>query len=153
MFTFSVSEWKYPFWAKLVQKVKIICLSWNLVPTPIRTCKIQWWYSLFLFLIGNTLLGKFGPKSENCQLKLKLGTYTNSNMQNSMVMFTFSGFGQEFAFWANFIQKIKIASSRWNSRLKLIQICRIQWWCSLFLFLSGNTLFGQNWCKKSKLSV
>ena len=29
-------------------------------------------------------LGKFGPKNEDCQFKLNLGTQNNSNMQNSM---------------------------------------------------------------------
>ena len=32
-------------------------------------------------------LGKFGAKNQNYQFKLKFGTYTNSNMQNSVVMF------------------------------------------------------------------
>ena len=36
---------------------------------------------------------------------------------------------------------------------KLIRICRIQWWCSLFLFLIGNTFFRQVWSIKSGLSV
>ena len=36
---------------------------------------------------------------------------------------------------------------------RLTEICKIQWWCSLFLFSTGNTLFGQNWPKKSKFSV
>ena len=35
-------------------------------------------------------LGKFGPKNQNCQFKLKIGTKTNLNIKNSMVMFTFS---------------------------------------------------------------
>ena len=33
-------------------------------------------------------MGKFGPKSQNYQFSLKFGTYTNSNMQNSMAVFT-----------------------------------------------------------------
>ena len=37
-------------------------------------------------------LGKFGPTNKNCQLILKFGTWTNSNMQNSMAMFNFSAF-------------------------------------------------------------
>ena len=32
-------------------------------------------------------LGKFGAKNQNYQFKLKFGTYTNSNMHNSVVMF------------------------------------------------------------------
>ena len=133
--------------------MKMTSLSWNLVPRLIRICRIQWWCSLFLFLIENTyfeqiwlkklklsvqgetpyfnqfkyaefngdvhsfcfwseipFLGRFGPKNQNYQFKLKFGTYTNSNMQNSMLMFTFS-------------------------------------------VLIRNTLFGQIWSKKSKLSV
>ena len=31
---------------------------------------------------------------------------------------------------------------------RLIRICRIQCWCSLLLFWTGNTVFGQIWFKK-----
>ena len=43
-----------PLWANLVQKIKDVSLSWNLVPTVIRICRIQWWCSLFLFYTENT---------------------------------------------------------------------------------------------------
>ena len=33
-------------------------------------------------------LGEFDPKCQNCLCKMKLGTQSNSNMQNAMVMFT-----------------------------------------------------------------
>ena len=65
----------------------------------------------------------------------------------------FSCFWVEMPFWANFIQKIKFISLSSNLVPALIQTCRIQWWYSLFLFLIRNTLFGQIWSKKSKLSV
>ena len=42
-------------------------------------------------------LGKFDPKNQNCQFKRKFGTWTNSNMQNSM-MFTFSVFDHKYRF-------------------------------------------------------
>ena len=45
----SVFDRKHPFWANLVQKVKIVSLSWNLVPRLIRICRIQWCCSVFLF--------------------------------------------------------------------------------------------------------
>ena len=53
---------KYPFWTNLVQKVKIISLSWNLVPTLIRICWIQWRCSLFSFSNRNVFLGQIGAK-------------------------------------------------------------------------------------------
>ena len=34
-------------------------------------------------------LGKFGPKSQNYQFKLKFGSNTNSHMNYSMAVFTF----------------------------------------------------------------
>ena len=91
MFTFPVFDRKYPFWANLVKKVKIISWNWNLVPR-----------------------------------------LTNSNMQNSMIKFPFSALVRQYMFWANLVQKIKMVSLRWNLILKPIQICRIQWWSSLF---------------------
>ena len=35
------------------KKVKIVSLSWNLIPRPIRICRIQWWCSLFLLSTVN----------------------------------------------------------------------------------------------------
>ena len=125
----------------------------NLVPRLIRICRIQWCYSLFCFWVEIPFLGKFGPKNQNCHFKLKFGTYTNSNMQNSMVMFILSVFDWKYPFWANLVQKVKIISLSWNLVPRLIRVCRIQWWYSLFLFLIGNTLVRQIWSKKSKLSV
>ena len=52
---------------------------------------------------------------------------------------------------ASLVQKFKIASLSWNLVLRLIQVCRIHWWCSIFLFESGNTLFGQIWSTKIKI--
>ena len=50
-------------WANLVEKIKIVSLCWNLVPTLIRICVTQWWYPLFLFLTINILLGQIWSKN------------------------------------------------------------------------------------------
>ena len=42
VFTFSVLEQKNPFWVNLVKKIKIVSLSWNLVPRLIWISEIQW---------------------------------------------------------------------------------------------------------------
>ena len=67
----SVFNWKNPFWVNLVQKLKIISLSWNFVPKLIQVCRILWWCLLFLFSTGNNFSGKFGSKNQNCQFDLK----------------------------------------------------------------------------------
>ena len=153
LFSFLVFKWKWLFGANLVQKIKIVTLCSNLVPTLIRICRTHWCDSLFCFWVEIPFLGKFGPKSQNSRFKLKFGTYTKSNMQNSMVMFKFFVFDWKYPFWANLIQKVKIISWSLNLVARLIRICIIQWCCSLFWFLSGNALFGQIWFKKLKLSV
>ena len=98
-------------------------------------------------------LVKFSNKNQNCQFKLKFGNQTNSNMMKSMVLFILFVLDRKYHFWTNLVQKIKIASLSLNLGRVLIRTCRILWWCSLFLFQTGNTLFGQICFKKSKLPV
>ena len=50
----SVFDLKYLFWVNLVQKLKIISLSWNFVPRLIQIYRIPWWCSRFLFSTGET---------------------------------------------------------------------------------------------------
>ena len=45
----------FPFLPNLVQKIKIVSLSWNVLPRLIWICRILWWYSCFLFYTGNTI--------------------------------------------------------------------------------------------------
>ena len=85
MFTSSVFDRKYPFWANLVQHLKIVSLTWKLVPRLIQIYRVS----------------------------------------------TFSVF-----VWTHF------DSLSWNLVCRLILLCRAQWWCSLFLFLTGNAPFG-----------
>ena len=40
---------KTPFWANLVQKMKIVFLKWNLTQILIWICQIQWWCLFYLF--------------------------------------------------------------------------------------------------------
>ena len=100
---FSVLNRKYSFWASLVQKTKL-SISAELCRIC-RICRIKCWCSLFPEI---PFLGKFGPKIQNCLFKLKPGTETNSNMQNSMELLPFPGLDQKYPLWANLIQKIKI---------------------------------------------
>ena len=105
----------------------------------------------FRFQLEIPFLGKFGKKNQNCQLKLKFGTCTNSNVQNSVVMFTFSVFNWNYPFWANLVQKIKIVSLSWNLVPKLIRKYRIQWHCSFFFVLVRKHPFWANLVQKIKL--
>ena len=112
------------FWVNLVQKLKIISLSWSFVPGLIQIWRIPWWCSLFLSLTGNSILCKFGPKNQICQFELKLGIKTNFNKQNSMMMFTFCVIEHKYPSWANLVQKFKLVCSKSNLIQRLIRISK-----------------------------
>ena len=76
MFTFSVFEWKYPSWTNLVQKLE-------------TDAEFNGGVHFLCFRLEIPFLGQFGPKNQNCKIKLKFGAWTNSNMKNSMVIFIF----------------------------------------------------------------
>ena len=117
MFTFSVFDQKYP-WVNLVPKFTIVCLKWNLVTRLIQRWRIQWWCSLFLFLTKDFpfLLVNFVQRNKNCHFKLKFGTYTNSNMQNAIVAFSFCSWP------ATFVQKIHLVFSCYLIKLPVIYL-------------------------------
>ena len=89
--TYSIFDWRNLFWVNLVQKLKIIHLSWNFVPRLIQIGRIPWWYLLFLFSTGNVFLGKFDPKIQNCQFELKCRTrrFEYAELCKKCVVFTF----------------------------------------------------------------
>ena len=73
--------------------------------------------------------------------KLKYGTLTISNLQNSIAELTFFVFNWIYPFWVNFLLKIKIVSFKLdNSNMQNLIL-------TFFVFLNGNTLFGQIWSK------
>ena len=65
MFNFSAFDWNYSFWANLVQIIKIVSLSRNLVLRLIPICRIEWGCSLFYVLILNTFFGHIWSKNSN----------------------------------------------------------------------------------------
>ena len=78
-FAFSVFNWIYPFWANLVQKIKIVSFSCILVPRLIRICRVECWFPFFLcvfFCCRSDLpfLAKFAPKNHVCEFKLKVNS-------------------------------------------------------------------------------
>ena len=64
-------------------------------------------YFICFRLAQQPFLGKVCPKSQNCHFKLKIGNKTNSNIKNSMVIFTFLFSTRSIHFW-KFAPKIKI---------------------------------------------
>ena len=70
VFTFFVFDRRCSFLANLVQKIKIVSLRINLIPRLIRTCRIQWWRSLFLFRSEIIFGGKFGPANQTLRWNL-----------------------------------------------------------------------------------
>ena len=121
----SVFDWKYLFgqicWSKLKFRIRLIWIC-RIVQ---KICGVHF----FCFRLEKAFWGKSGKKkNQNFQFKLKFGTKTNLNMRNSMMMFTFSVFDHKCLSWA-----------KWNLIQRLIPICKIQWWCLFYLFLTENS--------------
>ena len=143
---------------KFIQKIKIFNLIWNLAPNVIRICRIQWWCTNVFVLDGGWPLFFFrqiGPKNWNCQIKLKFGIKTNSNMHNSVVVFPFSVLHRKYRFLPNLVQKIKIVSLSWNLLPRLIRMCRLEWRGVVYFFCFRPEIrfLGEIWSKKLKLLV
>ena len=106
-----------------------------MLPTLIRIWRIQWCCSLFfVFECKYPFWVNLIQKVKNSHFKLKFGTYTNSNMQNSMVMFIYFVFDWKYPFWANLSKKSKLSVEVEILVPWLIPICRIQWCCWRFFF-------------------
>ena len=85
--------------AKLVHQLKVVRLSWNLVPCIVRIFGIQWWCSFLLFLTRNTLFRQnLVQKIEIVTLRSNLLPRLISNMQKLTQVFTFSVLDQKYLF-------------------------------------------------------
>ena len=79
-----------PFFGKFGPKIKVVRSSWNLVIDLIWIWRTQWWCSMVpVFDRMYPLFRKFVLKNQKFLLKLKFRTQTNSNMQNSIVIWFF----------------------------------------------------------------
>ena len=58
----------------------------------------------FCFRLEIPFHNKFNPKNQNTLFELKFGTYTNSNMQISIMLITFSVLDSEYTFRENSIK-------------------------------------------------
>ena len=141
----------YPFWINLVQKVKIVSLSWNLASSLIRTYRVNSGVHFFCIPLEKPLLGNLVQtiKTVSLSWNLVLKLISIHRFQWSSSFFTI--FDRKYPFWVNLVKKIKIASLCWNLVPRLIWICRIQWWLSLFLFYTRNTLFRANLIQKIRI--
>ena len=102
VFIFLFSTGNTFFCVNLVQKIKIDNLSRTLAPRLIQTYRILCSCSLSQIQTRNPFLGQVGPKNQNFHFKLKFSALTNSNMQSSIVMFTFFCFYHEILFLGKF---------------------------------------------------
>ena len=136
IFTFSAFDRKYPFWENLVQKVKMVSLSWILIPR---------------FQLEIPFSNKFSPVNQNClcwNLVLKLIRIWRIQWWCSL----FSVFDQKYPFLGKFVPKVKIIYSGWTLEPSLIRICRIRCWFSfLLLFLDRKYPFWVDLVQKFKI--
>ena len=64
-----------------------------------------------------------------------------------MVLVTCCVFDRNYSFLTNLFQKVNIVSLSWNLMLRLIRICRVQWWSLHFVYLTEHNRFGPVFAK------
>ena len=104
----SVFNWKYLFWVNLVQKLKIISLSWNFVPRLIQICRIPWWCSFFFVFDWKYLSWQNWFKKSKLSVWAEISRKTNFNKQNSMMIFTFWVFDWKYLLGQIWSKKSKL---------------------------------------------
>ena len=108
-----------------------------------------WFILSICFKLGIPFLGKFGPKNQICQFKLKLDTWRIQLTQIWRVKWWCSLFlflNEKFLMFTffctllcgKFVSKIKIVCLSWNLKPRLTRICRIWWWFSFFILFWVN---------------
>ena len=98
-------------------------------------------------------LGKFDPKNENCQFKLKFATYIDSKMKNSKVMFIFSLFYRNYLFLEKFVPENQSCFLKLKFRTQTDSNLGFKVnFHFFFLFQVENTLFGLILVQKLKIA-
>ena len=124
-------------------------LTWNLLECSSFAGIFRVRFSLAFWMIFNNFILFFvcaTRKRRDIFRAEKLNVVSNDHWHRWKC--DFSVRPEILLFFANLVQIIKIVSLSWNLVAWLIQICKIQWWCSRLSFLAKDTLFGQNWAKK-----
>ena len=88
-------------------------------------------------------MGKFGPDHQNCWFKLKFGIYFCKFEYPEFCGVHFFSFKPKIPFLGKFGPKRKQNYLFKLKFVRLIGVYRIQWWWSLFLFPTKNTIFGK----------
>ena len=100
MFTFSVLNRKFPSSAYLLQKVKVVCLSWIVVTRLNLICRLWWWCYFTLcalewkHFIWENLVQKINIVYRRCWFR----------WQCSLFLFL----DGKYPFWANLVYILKI---------------------------------------------
>ena len=134
---FSVFDWKYSFRANSVQKKSNCQFKLNLVSRLIRTCRIQLRCSRFLLWTGNIFFAQIWSNKS----KLLVQPFHDGDRYLIKTSPLICGANQWTGFYM--ITASVMKGLIWNLVPRLIQICRIQWWYSLFQFYTENTFFGK----------
>ena len=106
-----VFNWKYLFWLKLVQKLKVISLTSNFIHILIQICGVPLSCSLFLFSTGNTFWANLSHKIKIVSLSWNFAVdkFEYGELFRQYVVFSFSVLDQKKGFWANLEKKSKLS--------------------------------------------
>ena len=85
MWKITFMKYLPPLRPKMVPKLKMLIIYWNLAHVIFQISRSRFWCQK-LFLLNTTCLAQIGPKIKSAQNLLKFGTFNISNMPISILM-------------------------------------------------------------------
>ena len=118
-----------PVRPKLVPKLKVIRICWNLAYSIFLIRQPRFWCQKWFLWIIYLLLGPNWSQNQECSGLLKFGTYDISNISISLLMSKIIFIKYLPLVRRKLVAKLKVLIIYWNLAHSIFQICQSKFWC------------------------
>ena len=130
---------------KMVPKLKMLRIYWNLAHVIFRISRSRFWCQKLFLVILTICSAKIGPKIKSANNVLKFSTFDISNMPISILIWKMIFIKYLPPVRPKLVPKLNMLRIYWNLAHLIFRISRSRfWWQKLFL-LNTYRLFGPNW--------
>ena len=123
-----------PVRPKLVPKLKVIRICWNLAYSIFLIRQPRFWCQKWFLWIIYLLLGPNWSQNQECSGLLKFGTFDISNIPISLLMSKIIFIKYLPLVRCKLVAKLKVLIIYWNLAHSIFQICQSKFWCKKWFF-------------------
>ena len=117
------------FWPKLVTKLKVLRIYWNLAYSIFQICQTRFWCQKWFFWITHLLLVPNWSQNQKRPGLLKFGTFDISNILISFLMSKIIFVKYLLLVRPKLVAKLKVLRISWNLAHSIFQVCQSKFWC------------------------